>query len=143
MLCELIWCTGLRVATVTAQMDQAAADVRAVLGLQMENGAMVSLVQIADSQIRNKRQFNVYYGAGGTATITGPPFNLQLATSSGTQQWSEDELPAVPRPLDDLIDSMQGKGPVRIDGDTAVHVVEILAAANQAAATGTCVSSRS
>lgn len=140
LLCELVWCTGLTVESVTALMDDAAADLRAVVGLQLTNGAMVSLVQTADSQIRAKRQRNLYFGSQGTATISGFPFSLQLQTEKATQLWTEDELPRVPTPVDDLIEAMDGGGPVRIDGDTAVHIVEILDAAYRSAASGQRVS---
>ena len=136
LLCELIWCTELRVDNVTAQMDDDRADVRAVLGLEMSNGAMVSLVQTADSQIRSKRQYCTYYGSQGTALVTGFPFQLQLQTASGTQQWLEEELPDLPTPLDDFVSAMNGDAQIRIKGTTAVHIVEILAAAYEAAQSG-------
>ena len=136
LLCELIWCTDLRVDRVTAQMDDDRADVRAVLGLEMSNGAMVSLVQTADSQIRSKRQHSVYYGSQGTALVTGFPFQLQVQMQRGTQKWSEEELPDLPTPLDDFVSAMDGGTQTRIKGATAVHIVEILAAAYEAAQSG-------
>jgi len=136
LLCELLWCTRQRVVAVTAQMDDVQADIRAVLTLQLANGAFASLVQTADSQLRRKRQHSVYYGSRGTATVTGFPFSLQLDSPSVQANWTEEELPDVPTPVQDLINAMQGHGPVRIDGDTAVHVVEILDAAYRAAAQG-------
>lgn len=136
LLCELVWCTGLRVSAVMAQMDSAESDVRAVVGLEMSNGAMVSLVQTADSKIHRKRQHSAYYGSLGTALVTGFPFHLQLETEEGVDRFSEEQLPDVPRPIDDLVQAMETGQPVRLDGETAVHLVEILTAAYEAARLG-------
>ena len=102
----------------------------------MSNGAMVSLVQTADSKIRRKRQHSAYYGSLGTALVTGFPFHLQLETEEGVDRFSEEQLPDVPRPIDDLVQAMETGQPVRLDGETAVHLVEILTAAYEAARLG-------
>jgi predicted dehydrogenase len=71
--------------------------------------------------------------------VTGFPFTLQLQTAAGTHEWQEEELAEVPTPIQDLIETIQGPSAGRIGGETAVHIVEILAAAYEAAATGTAV----
>ena len=40
LLCELLWCTGLRVAEVSAHMDNPDWDLRVALALTLENGAL-------------------------------------------------------------------------------------------------------
>lgn len=136
LICELIWCSGLRVQEVTAQMDNVAWDVRAVLTLGLENGALATLSNLADSAIRDKRQHSLYYGSSGTAIVRGFPARIVLETDGQTQNIHEQELPAPPSPVGNLVDYMLGQGQPEISGQTAVHVVEVLSAAYESAQTG-------
>ena len=136
LICELVWCSGLRVQEVTAQMDDATWDVRTVLTLALTNGALATLSNLADSAIRDKRQHSLYYGSGGTAIVQGFPGQITLETHDQTQHIHESELPTPPSPVENLIDCMLGRGTTEISGQTAVHIVEILQAAYESAQTG-------
>ena len=48
LLCELLWCTGLRVAEVSAHMDTPDWDLRVALALTLENGGLATLSNTAD-----------------------------------------------------------------------------------------------
>ena len=45
-------------------------------------------------------------------------------------------MPTPPTPVDNLVDCAQGRGEPELDGETAVHIVEILDAAYRAARSG-------
>ena len=133
LLCELIWCTNRRVLEVTGLMDDAGSDVRAVLSLRLDNGATATVTNTADSKIRAKRHHSLYCGSQGTATIVGVPFTVTVDADGHRDSRTEDELPAPPTPVGDFIDAVRGRGAPLIDGDSAVHVVEILEAAYRSA----------
>ncbi len=139
LLCELLWCTERKVIEVTAQMDNADFDVRCSLSMRLDNGALVSLNQVADSQIRAKRQTNIYYGSKGTAVVRGFPFVIEIEADGEVERLSEDELPAAPTPVGDFVDCALGRSAGEISGDTAVHVVEVLRAAQEAARSGQAI----
>lgn len=136
LLCELLWCTCLKVVEVTAQMDDAEWDVRAVLTLLLSNGALATLSNIADSNIRDKRQHSLYYGANGTAAMRGFPGHVAIEAAGDSEQVHEKDLPEPPSPAGNFVDCAQGHGSAEITGETAVHIVEILHAAYAAARTG-------
>ncbi|KAK3254211.1 hypothetical protein CYMTET_36569 [Cymbomonas tetramitiformis] len=85
LLCELLWCTGRHVAEVSAQVDDAAFELRYVLTLRMDNGALVTVSQVANSNSRSKRQHNVYFGSKGTATVRGFPFTVEYDVEGSTR----------------------------------------------------------
>jgi predicted dehydrogenase len=136
LICELVWCTGLKVVELTAQMDDPAFDLRAVLTLRLENGALATLGNIADSSLRAKRQHSLYCGSKGTARARGFPFEIWLERGGALEHFSETQLAAPPTPVGNFVDCLLGRGRPEIDGDTAVHVVEIVRAAQEAAARG-------
>jgi predicted dehydrogenase len=53
-----------------------------------------------------------------------------------SERVDEAELPPPPTPVDNLVDCAQGRGEPELDGETAVHIVEILDAAYRAARSG-------
>jgi predicted dehydrogenase len=136
LLCELLWCTERRVVEVSAQMDNADFDVRCSLSMRLDNGALVSLNQVADSRIRAKRQHNIYYGSKGTAVVRGFPFTIEIEAGGEVERLREDELPDAPTPVGDFVDCVLSRSNGEISGDTAVHVVEVLRAAQEAARMG-------
>jgi predicted dehydrogenase len=133
LLCELLWCTERKVVEVSAQMDNADFDVRCSLAMRLDNGALVSLNQVADSQVRAKRQHNIYYGSKGTAIVRGFPFTIEIEADGEVERLSEGELPDAPTPVGDFVDCVLGRSAGEISGDTAVHVVAVLRAAQEAA----------
>ena len=137
LICGLLWCTGLSVKGVTAQMDNAQWDIRAVLGLELSNGALASLSCVADSQVGAKRHRELYFGSAGTATVSGVPFALSIEGTKGDDgQWTEAQLPAGSDPVDNLVDCMLGRDVPALAGEVAVHVVEVVNGAYEAARTG-------
>lgn len=136
LLCELLWCTGLRVAEVSAHMDNPDWDLRVALALTLENGALATLSNTADSAVRDKRHHSLYYGSSGTAVTRGFPFEVTVDAAGQSERVDEAELPPPPTPVDNLVDCAQGRGLPELDGETAVHIVEILDAAYRAARSG-------
>ena len=136
LICELLWCTGRRVISVAAQMDDAGFDVRCALALHLDNGAYATVSQCADSRIRAKRQHSLYYGSAGTAVMRGFPFWVELECGQVVERFGEEELQEPPSPVGDFIDCALGRGAPEIEGETAVHVVEIINAAAQSAREG-------
>ena len=129
LLCELLWCTGLRVVEVSAHMDNPDWDLRAALPLTLENGALATLSNTADSAVRDKRHHSLYYGSAGTAVIRGFPFEVTVDAGGRTEHVVEAQLPPPPTPVDNLVDCARGRGLPELDGETAVHIIEILDAA--------------
>lgn len=133
LICELVWCTGRRVVEVSSLMDDPANDLRAIVAMRLDNGATATLSNTADSRLRGKRHYSLYCGSAGTAVIRGVPFAITLEAGGATESCREDELPAPPTPVADFVDAVHGRGGPQIDGDTAVHVVEVLDAAYRSA----------
>lgn len=143
LLCELLWCTRLRIESVSAQMDDAEFDLRAALTLSLSNGAMATLSQSADSQVRDKRHRSLYFGSAATAEVTGVPFEVQLRSAgaagkpTSVEPVHEQDLPPAPTPVGDFVDCVRGdrEAPL-LDNDLAVHIVEVVAAAYESARSG-------
>ena len=127
LLCELLWCTQLRIESVTAQMDQSAFDLRAAMTLS--NGAMATLSQAADSRVRDKRHRSLYFGSEAMAEVTGVPFEVVLRNGGAGDgqviaRAREQDLPAAPTPVGDFIDCVRGNERAPLwDNDLAIHVV--------------------
>jgi predicted dehydrogenase len=139
LLTELVWCTARRVTEVTCLMDDANADMRAVLSMRLDNGATATLSNTADSEVRAKRHHSLYFGATGTAEIHGVPFSISLDAKGVQETIGEADLPPAPTPVQDFVQAVRGHGPLQIDGETALHIVEILDAAYRSARDGQAV----
>lgn len=129
LISELLWCTGLRVAAVSAVMDNATWDVRAALSARLSNGALATLSILADSGTPAKRQHSLYYGSAGTAELRGFPFAVRITTGKEELDRREDELPIPPTPVANLVDCILRQGHPAMAGELAVHVVEVTQAA--------------
>ncbi len=136
LLTELVWCTGRRVVAVACLLDDAGADIRAVLSMQLDNGATATLSNTGDSQVRRKRHHSLYFGSTGMAEIRGVPFCLTVDGRDGRTHSEEADLPAVASPVADFVGAIRGHNQPQIDGDTALHIVEILDAAYRSARDG-------
>ena len=137
LVCELLWCTGLEVVEVTAQMDNPDWDLSAALTLLLSNGALATITLRADSAIFDKRHHSIYYGSAGTATFRGFPFEIALESQAGAGvRFNEKELPAPPSPVGNLVDCILDRGTPELDNTAAVHIVEIVNAAYEAARSG-------
>jgi predicted dehydrogenase len=107
--------------------------VRAALNLRLSNGALATLSILADSGTAAKRQHSLYYGSAGTAELRGFPFTVRIAAGKEELQRREDELPAPPTPVADLVDCILRHGQPAMAGELAVHVVEVIQAAYDSA----------
>ncbi len=147
LLCELLWCTQLRVESVTAQMDDSGFDLRSALTLSLNNGAMATLSQSADSLVRDKRHRSLYFGSTATAEVIGVPFEVRINSAGGpgrptsVEVVHENDLPPAPTPVSDFIDCVRGRAEAPLlDNTLAVHIVEVIAAAYESARSGQRVS---
>lgn len=140
LLTEMIWCSGRTVTQVACLMDDATADVRAVLSMQLDNGATATLSNTADSRLPGKRHHSFYFGAAGTAEIRGVPFTVTVDAGATRQCHSEGDFPAVPTPVHDFVSAVRNGTALQIDSHLALHVVDVLDAAYRAAQTGAAVS---
>ncbi len=117
LVSELLWCTGLRVVEVSAVMDDATWDVRAALSARLSNGALATLSILADSGIAAKRQHSIYYGSAGTAELRGFPFTVRIAAGKEELHRREEELPAPPTPVANLVDCILRQGSPAMTGE--------------------------
>ena len=140
LICELIWCTGLKVAEVAAQMDDAEWDLQGSLSLKLENGALGTITWNARSGIFDKRVHSLYFGSKGSAIFRGVPFNVTLEKhKQEAVTRSEDELPPASSPLQNWLDSILGRSQPELSEGDATHIVEVLTAAYQSAREGRTV----
>ena len=141
LICELLWSTGLKAVEATAIMDDAEWDLRCALSLRLDNGALANISATANSAIFTKRQRSHYFGSKATLSFHGFPFDVffQLDGEESSHV-PDDKLPPAPNPVGNWIDCIKsGIGP-ELDGETAVHIVEILEACYKSARDGARVS---
>ena len=138
-LCELLWCTDLRVGEVTAQTNDSALESRTSMTLTLENGAMATFLFVSNSRIYTKRQHGQYYGSRATALVRGVPFAVTVTAGDTSTTVGEADLPPAPTPVGDLVGAIQHRNAVAMDAETAVHVVEIVQAAYRSARDGSRV----
>ena len=135
-LCELLWCTDLRVCEVTAQTNSTQLESRTSMTLTLENGAMVTFLFVSDSRIHTKRQHGQYYGSRATALVRGVPFAVTVIAGGSSTTVREADLPPAPTPVGDLVGAIKNQDAVAMDSEMAVHVVEIVQAAYRSARDG-------
>ncbi len=135
-LCELLWCTDLRVREVTAQTNSTPLESRTSMTLTLESGAMATFLFVSDSRIHAKRQHGQYYGSRATALVRGVPFAVTVSTGDTSTTVREADLPPAPTPVGDLVGAMQHHGTLAMDSEMAVHVVDIVQAAYRSARDG-------
>lgn len=137
LISEIVWTTGLRVRKVTSLMDTLPMDMRIALALEMENGAMVTLNSIGDSKFHTRRVRNIFGTANGYATVEGFEFTTHIHIhGEEPRHFKEADLASVATPLGNFADAIQGKTALFSPGEHGLHIVEIIEAAYQSAATG-------
>ncbi|MBI2194032.1 MAG: Gfo/Idh/MocA family oxidoreductase [Armatimonadetes bacterium] len=137
LVCELVWCTGLQVTEVSALMDHPEWDLCSAVTLRMSNGAMATITSTPTSKIFDKRIHSLYFGTAGTGFLRGMPFEVSIERPrAATVRLTEKELPPAPTPLANWLDCIRGRAQPELSGETAVHIVEVLAASYQAAKSG-------
>jgi predicted dehydrogenase len=137
---ELLWATGQEVTQVGAIMDAVPSDMRAVVTLQLDQGSLATISGIADSQFPAKRTHHTYFGSEGTAIINGPPFTVTWIPHQGSPSTvSEEDLPEVPTPAQNLADVILGRSEPQAPPEHAARCVAIIEAAYRSARTGQTV----
>jgi predicted dehydrogenase len=137
LVSEVLWVTGLRARRVSALMDVTPMDMRIALSLELENGAVANITAIGDSRFPNRRVHNIFGATGGTVTVHGFEFDTTVQLhGQEVQRFREDNLLSLATPIGNLADAILGKGNLYSPGEHGAHVVEVMEAAYESAATG-------
>ena len=140
LVSQMLWVTGLRVRRVSALMDATPADIRIALNLEMENGAVAGITGIGDSRLPVRRVRNIWGAAGGTVTVTGPEFETDINFyGQEHRKFKEADLLPVPTPISNFVDAIQGRATLLSPAEHGAHVVEVVEAAYQSAASGQAI----
>jgi predicted dehydrogenase len=136
LVCELVWCTGLKVVEVSAQMDNPEWDMKSAVSLRLDNGALATITCTANSAIFDKRAHSLYFCSKGNAFFRGMPFAVTIEPKGGpASTTSEKDLPKPPSPLGNWLDCILRKTKPEMEGETAVHIVAVVEAAYRSART--------
>ena len=140
LVCEILWATKLRPTTVSAIMDNTDTDLRCVVSLRLENGALCTISLVGDSGIRRRFQ-STYFGSRGTLIVDGTPFIVTQKKPNGELTVYEENQMATPQqPMDNFIDAILGHAQPLATGDDGLRVVEVIEAAYQSSRTGEIIS---
>jgi predicted dehydrogenase len=137
LVSEVLWVTGLRARRVSALMDTTPMDMRIALSLELENGAIATITALGDSMFPNRRVRNIFGATGGTVTVNGFDFETVIQIQGQeSQKFREEDLFTVATPVGNFADAILGKAEVLSSGEHGAHVVEVMEAAYESAATG-------
>jgi predicted dehydrogenase len=137
LVSELLWVVGKPAASVSAWMDDASADIRALVTIALAGGPTGTVNAIANSRYPERRVHNVYYGSAATATVDGLPFRLTLTRpGSDPEVLLERDLPPVPSPVANFIDAILNRAPLAAAPEHGAEVTAVLEAAYRSAQTG-------
>jgi predicted dehydrogenase len=137
LVSEVLWVTGLRAKRVSALMDTTPMDMRTALSLELEKGVIANITAIGDSRFVNRRVRNTFGATGGTVTVVGFEFDTTVQIQGQeAQRFREDNLLPIATPVGNFADAIIGKGEVFSPGEHGAHVVEVMEAAYESAATG-------
>jgi predicted dehydrogenase len=137
LVSEVLWVTGLRCEHVSCDMDQTPSDRRCSLTLTLSNGAMATINSVGNSRHASRRVLNTIAGADGTIVVQGFSFQTTIQPEGAEgETFSEADLPPVAGPVANFVDAIRGRGAVYSPAEHGVHVVEVVEAAYQSAATG-------
>src|SRR5581483_4392206 len=141
LVSELLWVTGLRASRVSCLMDTTPLDMRIAFCVQLENGAVGTINAIGDSKFSSRRVRNIFGATGGTMTVNSFDFETHIQIlGQEPQRFKEQDLLPVASPVQNFVDAVRGKGALYSPGEHGAHVVEVIEAAYQSAATGSTVS---
>jgi predicted dehydrogenase len=140
LVSEVLWVTDLRATRVTSLMDRTPSDRRTALSMTLENGAIATICSIADSQSAGRRVRNTIGCSRGTIAVDGFDFRTTIAPEGGEpESFSEADLPPVPGPVANLVDSILQHAPLSSDANHGAHVQEVLEAAYRSAASSSAL----
>lgn len=137
LVSELLWVVGRPAVSVSAWMDDASSDLRALVTIALRDGPTGTVNAIGNSRYPERRVHNVYYGTAATATVDGLPFRVTLARpGKDPEVFPERELPQVPSPVANFIDAILGRAPLASVPEHGAEVTTVLEAAYRSAQTG-------
>jgi len=140
IISELLWLTGLKAKKVSALMDTSPTDMRALLSIELENGAMASLNFIGDSKFPTRRVRSIFGTTKGQVTIISYEFETSIMVHGQEhQKFKEADLVPVPGPTANFVDAILGKAKLFSSGEHGAHVVEVVEAAYASAELGRVV----
>ncbi len=140
LISELLWTTGLQAIRVTCLMDRLPSDRRAVIAIELENGALATVCSLGDSRHDGRRVRNTIGGSRGTITVEGFEFLTTVRTHDAEPvTFQENEMASVPGPVANLIDAIRGRAAVASPPEHGAHVQDVIAAAYESAANGRTV----
>lgn len=138
---ELLWATGQEATQVVAIMDEIPSDMRVVVTVRLDQGALATICSVADSQFPGKRTYHTYLGSEATVIVNGPPFTVTYIPRQGSSSTvAEGDLPEVPSPVQNLADVILGRDAPQASPEHAARCVAIIEAAYRSARTGQTVS---
>lgn len=137
LISEILWITGLRARRVSTLMDATPLDMRFSLCLELSNGAVAGINSIGDSAYQTRRVRNVFGASGGTITVVGFDFETSITLhGQESQKFRENDLAPISPPVTNFVDAIQENGELFSPGEHGAHVVEVVEAAYESAATG-------
>ncbi len=140
LVSELTWVTGRRVRRLACLMDTTPTDMRVSLSVELDNGAVASITSIGDSKYPQRRVSNVFSAVNGRVTIQGFDFETIISIPEQEQQkFRESELVPVASPVANFVNAIQGRGELFSPAEHGAHVVEIMEAAYESAASGRAI----
>ncbi len=141
IISELLWLTGLRAKRVSALMDTSPTDMRALVSIELENGAMASLNFIGDSKYPGRRVRSILGTSNGVVTIITYDFETNIVVHGQEhQKFKESDLVPVAGPTTNFVNAILGKSELFSPGTHGAHVVEVVEAAYKSAASGCVIS---
>jgi predicted dehydrogenase len=140
LVSDLIWTTGLRARRVSALMDTTPTDMRTVVSLEMENGAIASITSIGDSKFPERRVSTTLGAKNGTITVNTFAFETEIKPhGQPSRSFKEADLPPVSGPVANFVKALNGQEDLFSPGTHGAHVVEIVEAACHSAVTGNTI----
>lgn len=136
LLSELFWTTGLNPCEVNAIMDNPEFDMRTIMSIKLDNGALCNITNIGNSKI-SRRIHNVYFGSKGTVFIDGMPFKVTISKPDKEPIiMTEKEMPPAKQPVEDFIDAILGRTKPLCNVEEGIKVVQAIESAYNSAKTG-------
>ena len=140
LVSELLWVSGQKARRVTALMDAAPADMRAVLSIELENGALATIASLGDSKFPGRRVRNTFGASNGLITVQDFAFETVVAIQGREpQHCREADLPPVGTPVGNFAQAILGHAELLSPGWHGADVVAVTEAAYRSALEGRTV----
>ncbi len=137
LLSQLLWVTDLKVRRASAIMDTLPADSRTVVCFEMENGAVVSLTSIGDSESSERRVNHIFGATKGVATVRDFDFKTTIQVEGReAQSFTEADLPPVSTPVANFADAILGRDSLYSAPAHGAYVAQVMEAIYESARTG-------